>query len=97
MRRVMVRYKLKAERVEEHEALVRAVFEELATKTPAGFRYGAFKQPDGVSFVHIAVVESPKNPLDDIAAFRAFTANIKDRCEEPPVTTELTGVGVFGM
>jgi hypothetical protein len=93
----MVRYKLKADRVEEHEALVRALFEELAAKAPAGLRYGAFKQPDGVSFVHVAVVEAAKNPLDEIAAFRAFTANIKDRCEEPPMTTELTAVGAFGL
>ncbi len=30
MRQVMVRYKVKPERVEENEALVRAVYEELA-------------------------------------------------------------------
>jgi hypothetical protein len=97
MRRSIVRYKLKSERVAEHEALVRAVFEELARAAPAGLRYGAFKQPDGVSFVHISFSAAEKNPLQEIAAFRAFTANIHDRCDEPPTTVELTEVGVFGL
>lgn len=96
MRKVIVRYRVKPERVAEHEALIANVFKELAAASPAGLRYGAFKQPDGVSFIHIAFVETTPNPLESIAAFRAFTANVKDRCDELPVTTELTTVGAFG-
>ena len=65
-RRVLVRYKVKPERVEEHEALIRAVFDELAAAAPPGISYGAFKQPDGVSFVHVggpflyAYISQPK-------------------------------------
>src|SRR5258708_1137433 len=47
------------------------------------FRYSAFKESDGVSFVHVAFVSAEKNPLDGIAAFKAFTAGIKERCEAP--------------
>lgn len=97
MRKVMVRYRVKPGRVEEHEALVRAVFAELAKSAPDGIRYGAYKQPDGVSFVHIAFVAAKENPLQSIAAFKAFTAEIGDRCDEPPVTVDLTEVGAFGM
>jgi hypothetical protein len=97
MRRVMVRYKVKAERVSEHEGLVRAVFEELGKAAPPGIQYGAFKLADGQSFVHVAFVAAEKNPLEAIAAFRAFTANIKERCDEPPTTVELADVGVFGF
>jgi hypothetical protein len=57
---------------------VRAVFAELAEAAPDGIRYAAFKQPDGVSFVHIAFVDAKKNPLDAIKAFKAFTARIDD-------------------
>ena len=39
MRRVMVRYRLLPERVAEHEALLAAVFAELATQRPAGLEY----------------------------------------------------------
>jgi hypothetical protein len=97
MRRVIVRYKVKKDRVEEHEALVRAVFAELAQSAPEGIRYGAFKQADGVSFVHVAFIDAPANPLQALAAFKAFTANIADRCDDPPVTSELTAVGAFGL
>ena len=97
MRRVMVSYKVKPDRVEEHEALIRAVFDELAKAAPAGIRYGAFKQPDGVSFVHVAFISAEKNPLDAIAAFKAFTARIQERCDEPPVAADLVEVGAFGF
>ena len=50
MRQVMVRYKVKPERVEENEALVRAVYEELAAGEPDGIRYATFRLDDGVSF-----------------------------------------------
>jgi hypothetical protein len=97
MRRVIVRYKVKTDRVAEHETLLRAVFAELAKTEPKGIRYGAFKQPDGVSFAHIAFIDAEKNPLEGIAAFQAFTAKIRERCDEAPVTTELTAVGTFGF
>lgn len=97
MRRTLVRYKVKSERLAEHVALLEAVFAELAAAPPPGLRYGAFKQPDGVSFVHLAVVEGEANPLDSVAAFKAFTANIKDRCDEPPVATALAEIGAYGI
>jgi hypothetical protein len=88
---------VKPERVEEHEALIRAVFDELAKSAPAGIRYGAFKQPDGLSFVHIAFVEAEKNPLNALAAFGAFNEKIKERCDEPPAVVDLTSVGTYGF
>jgi glycosyltransferase involved in cell wall biosynthesis len=93
----MVSYKVKPDRVEEHEALIRAVFDELAKAAPAGIRYGAFKQPDGVSFVHVAFISAEKNPLDAIAAFKTFTARIRERCDDPPVAVDLVEVGAFGF
>lgn len=97
MRRVIVRYKVKPDRVEEHEGLIRAVFDELAKTAPPGIRYGAFKQPDGVSFVHIAFVEAEKNPLDAIAAFKAFGEKLKERCDEAPAVVDLKAVGAYGF
>lgn len=97
MRRVMVSYKVKPSRVEEHEGLIRAVFAELAETAPDGLRYAAFKKPDGVSFVHVAFVDAETNPLDAIKAFKAFTARIGERCDEPPVAVDLVEVGAFGF
>ena len=99
MKRVMVRYKLKADKVEENKQLVKAIFEELKTKQPAGLRYASFVLPDGVSFVHIASIETAdgKNPLGMTDAFPLFTKDIKDRCEEPPVAVDLSEVGSYQL
>jgi hypothetical protein len=95
MRRVMVRYRVKPDRVAQNEELVRAVYEELECTRPAGLRYATFKLEDGVSFVHIAESEGERSPLPDVAAFKAFQEGIRERCDEPPVAGELREIGSF--
>ena len=97
MKRMMVHYKVKAERAGENQQYVEKVFEELKRNSPAGLRYATFKQSDGVSFVHLVSVEteSGDNPLQQIPAFQAFTAGIKERCEEQPVAVDLVEVGSY--
>ena len=97
MKRVIVQYKVKADRAAENEAYISKVFEELKQTTPDGIRYATFKQSDGVSFVHIASVETEdgNNPLGESQAFKAFQAEIKDRCEEPPVAVDLQEIGSY--
>jgi hypothetical protein len=97
MRRVMVRYRVSPDRAAENESLVRAVYDELHTTAPQGLRYGTFKLEDGVSFVHLAETEDGENPLGDVAAFAAFQAGIRERCEEPPVVSELTEIGSYRL
>ena len=63
MRQVIVNYKVKPERVAENEALVRAVYDELARVKPDGLHYATFRLEDGVSFVHVAMTESERSPL----------------------------------
>src|ERR1051325_6987279 len=89
MRTVMVRYKTKEGRADENEALIRAVFAELRTRAPGGLRYASYRLPDGVSFVHIAKVDTAgDNPLTSLPAFKAFQSEIEDRCVEQPVVTD---------
>lgn len=97
MRLAIVRYRVKPDRVEEHEVLVRAVFDELRERAPAGLRYAASKQTDGVSFVHSAFLDAEDNPLPRLVSFRAFVQHIAERCDEPPVTTELSVLGAYGL
>ncbi len=92
---VMVRYKVKTDRGDENARLIQAVFAELAEKRPPGLRYTSYRLADGVSFVHIATTEGAENPLQAIEAFKRFTSAIKDRCEEPPVTTDFSVVGTY--
>ena len=95
MKRVMVRYRVKPDRIEENERYIRAVFAALQEDAPDGVRYASFKQDDGASFVHIASIEADQNPLQDLPAFKAFTADIRDRCDEPPVAVELSEIGSY--
>ncbi len=97
MKRVMVRYRVKPERVEENEALVGAVYAELARTQPAGLLYETFRLADGCSFVHVATIDTldGSNPLRAVPAFAAFTSGIAERCDEPPVTTELSAIGAY--
>jgi hypothetical protein len=85
--------------VEENKQLVKAIFAELSTKRPDGLRYASFGFPDGVSFVHIASIETAdgKSPLSITKAFPLFTKDIKDRCEEPPEAMELTEIGSYNF
>ena len=97
MKRVMVRYKVKPDRAGENEALIRNVFDELLQDGPDGLRYASFKLDDGVSFVHIASIETDdgSNPLSETAAFKDFQAEIKDRCEELPAAVALDTIGSY--
>lgn len=99
MKRLMVRYKVKADRAGENEGLISKVFEQLKSEKLSGVRYASFKLDDGVSFVHIASIETTdgSNPLAELSAFKAFAAQIKDRCEEPPVAVDLTEVGSYRL
>jgi hypothetical protein len=97
MKRLIVRYRVKADRAAENESYVRAVFEQLQREKPAGLRYATFKLNDVVSFIHVVSLEAADgaNPLGELPAFKAFTSQIGDRCEEPPVEVDLNEVGAY--
>ena len=99
MPKVVVRYKVKPERVDENQHLIERVFAELAEAAPEGLRYASFRLEDGVSFLHIASidVEDGSNPLGAIEAFADFTRGIGDRCDEPPAAQEAQLVGSYGL
>jgi hypothetical protein len=99
MKRIMVQYKVKADRADDNQRLVEAVFAALHEAAPADFRYASFKGEDGVSFTHIVSMESAdgSNPLEEIDAFEAFTEAIGERCDVPPQVTPLTEVGAYNF
>jgi len=99
METTIVRYKVKADRAEENRDYIRKVFNQLDEDKPEGLRYVSFNLDDGLSFVHVAVVETPdgKNPLPKTKAFQEFVSEIKDRCDEPPVATKASIVGSYRL
>lgn len=94
MKRVLVQYRVKADKAAENEDFIKKVFAELKQTGPEGLQYASFKLEDGVSFVHIAS-HAENNPLSESAAFKAFQAEIKERCEAPPVAVTLNEVGSY--
>ena len=98
MRQVMVRYRVKPDQAERNAELVRAVYEELRGTQPDGFRYATFRLDDGVSFVHFAIETGDgQSPLPSLPAFQRFQEGIRERCDEPPVVSELSEVGSFRL
>ena len=96
---IIVRYKVKPELAHENERLVRAVYDELEHSAPAGLRYAAFTEDDGLSFVHFASIETDDghNPLRELDAFKLFVANAGERHDKPAVTTELREIGSYRL
>jgi hypothetical protein len=97
MPNVVVRYQTKPERAEENQTLIEQVFAALNDVQPDGLRYASFRLADGVSFVHVASVETDDgtNPLTELPAFAEFLKDIGDRVQEGPISTEATVVGSY--
>jgi hypothetical protein len=97
MRKVVVVYQAKPDQADENERLVARVFEELNERKPSGLRYATFRLADGVSFVHVASIETDDglNPLSETSAFAEFQREIKDRVSAPPSAQDATVVGSY--
>jgi acyl dehydratase len=93
----VVRYTTKPESADENERLIKAVFAELGEQDPGGLRYAAFRLEDGVSFVHVAMLDGDHNPLTVSTAFAQFQANIGDRIVVGPTPADATVVGSYGL
>jgi len=93
----IVRYKTHPDRADENQAFVEKVFAELHAEQPDGLRYTSYRLEDGVSFVHVAAVDTDDgaNPLTQTVAFGEFLADIGARCEEPPAASGATVVGSY--
>ncbi len=92
---VIVRYQTRPEAAAENQRLAEQVYAELARDDPGGLRYATFLLADGVTFVHVAVVEGDVNPLQKVGAFAEFQRDIGDRCAEPPAAADATLVGSY--
>jgi len=94
---LLVRCKVRPDKVAENEGLVRAVYGSLREVGDPDVHYATFKLKDGRTFVHIASFPSKEKEavLIELGAFKAFQKGLKDRCEEPPDAQPLTEVGSY--
>jgi hypothetical protein len=92
----VVRYTTRPDTADENEQLIKAVFAQLAEQQPKGLRYVAIRLDDGVSFVHVAVLDDEHNPLAGLPAFGEFVSAINERCADGPTPASGTVVGAYG-
>ncbi len=93
----VVRYTTKPGSADENEKLIKAVFAQLTEQQPDGLRYVAIRLDDGVSFLHIAVLDDDHNPLTGLPAFGEFVSAINERCTSGPAPATRTLIGAYGM
>ena len=98
MKVTAVRYRTKPEQADENARLIGQVFEELRAKAPQDVRYLSLRLADG-TFVHVSVAETADgvSPIPRLAAFGLFQSGIKERCVEPPKSSDATVVGQYRM
>ncbi len=93
----VVRYTTDPKHTDENERLIRDVFDELAEQPPSGLRYLVIRLDDGVTFVHVAIVDDDTNGLVGRPAFQTFVSGIGDRVVEGPSPVDGTLIAAFGF
>ena len=96
MKRTLIRYKTKPDMADKNAELIAGVFEELKAARLKGVRYLSLRLDDN-TFVHYVEAESGDSALPNLAAFKTFHGEIRERCIEPPVASGVTIVGNYRM
>lgn len=93
----VIRYKVKADKAAENIIYIQSLFAALASGKPDHLRYVVLQAEDGLSFMHIAFVETEddSNPLAQFDEFKAWTDDIYERCDEPPSFSDVVTIGSY--
>jgi hypothetical protein len=95
---LMVRAKVKEDKVADVEAAAGKMFAAIEAAAPTGVRYASLKAADGVTFTALLeVADGVDNPLPALPEFQAFQAGLKEWIAEPPVAEQLTVVGSYDL
>ncbi|WBB89676.1 hypothetical protein [Verrucosispora sp. WMMC514] len=96
METLLITYRVRPDRLDEHLALLDAVHRDLARLRPPGFRYLTLRLDDGLSFVDVVIGPDLPGPLPSLESFGRFRARLEERCEQRS-TTEFSVLGSYGM
>lgn len=95
---LMVRARIRPGSVAEIQAAVKDMFRAIEEVRPDGVRYASSRLPDGETYLILLEVEDGiANPLQNLAAFRAFQENLKKWLAEPPTVENLTVIGSYRL
>jgi hypothetical protein len=96
MKQIVVRYKIKPEKVAENTRLVEGLFRELEARKPAGLRYLAL-QLDDTTIVHITFVEDGALSVSELDAFKDYQGALSERYSEEPLVCNASLIGEYRM
>ena len=94
----LIRYRTRPEHADANQTFVQAVFAELGSRQPEGFRYLVLRAP-GDTFLHLVMVEAGKDTarLTSLPSFGGFQRELRGRCLEQPESGEVTIAGNHRM
>ncbi len=93
---LMVRAKLKEEKVADAQAATEKVIQALKQAGPADIRYTVLS--DGPTFVALLVLNPDgSHPLATLPAYTELVENLKDWYAEPPVVERVTVLGSYQL
>ena len=94
---IVVTYTLRPEAYDEHVALIRGVFEQLAVEAPTTLEYEVMCLDDGVSFVHVSThdTDDGASPLTRLTAFQEFGRELDKRVVTGPKPVAATEIGAY--
>jgi hypothetical protein len=98
MNRVLVvQYQARPEQADENQRLVEQVYAELNENDPGRLQYITLRLADGVTFLHVSMLDGEDNPLSQVAAFQEFQAGLAERLAAPPKPEQATIVGRYRL
>lgn len=94
----IIQYTTTPEAAEENRHLIRAVFAELAERSPAGLDSRCYRLDDDATFIHVVTVDGDDDPLSNIASFGVFMAGLGERTTRPvrPMSATVEGIYTAG-
>ncbi|MFI7551171.1 hypothetical protein ACN26Z_11875 [Verrucosispora sp. WMMD703] len=96
METLLITYRVRPDRLDEHLTLLDAVHRDLARLDAPGFRYLTLRLDDGLSFVDVVMGPELPQPLPSLESFGRFRAGLEERCEQRS-TAGFTVLGSYGM
>lgn len=93
----IVRFRVRPSEVPAVEKAIIAFVAQVADE-PGTLRYESFREPDGVSYVHVMIFadDEARAKHEQTAHVKTFVADIQPRCEAGPVYTDLRKVSGAG-
>lgn len=89
MAQMLIRYRIRPDQLDRNLQLLRAVYDELDTLQPAGLHWTTYQLEDKLTFLDIVGGTASPEELSALPAFRHFRSTLDERCDEPPVMTEI--------